>query len=52
MTHLLIIAAVEIAQLANKLGVDEAVAGDEVVRQRGLPMVHMSQHADVSNALL
>jgi hypothetical protein len=49
---LLIIAAVQVAQLAHHLGVDEAVGADQVVRQRRLAVVHVRHDAHVADALL
>jgi 5,10-methenyltetrahydromethanopterin hydrogenase len=51
-SRLLIVTAVEVAQLAHQLGVDEAVGSNQVVRQRGLAVIHVCQDAHVADARL
>ena len=51
-TDLLIIAAVQVSHLPNQPGVDEAVGSYQVVAERCLAMINMSQDADISDARL
>ena len=51
-SNLLIVAAVQVSHLAHELWVDEAVRGDQVVRQRCLAVVHVRQDAYVADARL
>ena len=47
-THLLILARVEVPLFAYGFLVDDAVAGDEVVRECRLAVVHMGQDANIA----
>ena len=50
--HLLLLPRVQEAELPGQAGVDEAIGGDQVVRQRGLSVIHMREHAHIANPLL
>ena len=52
MQYLLIIPAVKIAQLSHQPGVNETVGSNQVIRHGCLAMIHMSQDAQVPNAVL
>lgn len=51
-TRLFLLLAVHKAQLTSQAGVDEAIAGNEVVGQRCLAMVNVCHDAQVANEIL
>ena len=51
-TCLLIVPAVQVAQLPHESGVYEAIGAYQVVRQGGLAVVHVCQDAHVAQASL
>ncbi len=52
MQYLLIIPAVKVTQLSHQPRVDETIGRNEMIRHGCLAMIHMSQDAQVPNAVL